>query len=120
MSGSSSRAATSAASDGNYKLKIEEYGGGKGPVRWTFKEDSCIARVDIPGCKVYPPDSTYEYTQTHFGFSIPEEAMDQNDHSGRKYFGFVKFDPEIYDVVNAKIKFRNGVLWVTAPKYHQG
>ncbi|AEE28846.1 14.7 kDa heat shock-like protein [Arabidopsis thaliana] len=116
MSGSSSREATSAAGDGNYKLEIKEYGGGKGPVRWFFKEDSCVAMIDVPGCSVAP--SSYSLEKTHVGFQT--EEVDQNNHSlpVRTYIGFVKF-PAVYDSKHAKIWVVNGVLWITVTK-HQG
>ncbi|XP_010458641.1 PREDICTED: 14.7 kDa heat shock protein-like [Camelina sativa] len=105
MSGSSSRAATSAASDGNYE-----------PVQWTLKEDSCIARVVVPGCA----EIFFFYEDTCVKFGIKEVAMDQNDRSGRKYIGSVDCNPKIYAAEKAEIKFVDGVLWITAPKHHQG
>ncbi|EOA39009.1 hypothetical protein CARUB_v10011551mg [Capsella rubella] len=113
MSGSGS----SASSDGNYELKITEtYGGGKGPVRWSFTEDSCIARVDVPGCPDVPVPSNFRFEETYVGFQMKEVAMDPNVRTVREYVGCVRFDSTIYNVMEAKIKIANGVFRVTAPK----
>ncbi|CAL9214656.1 unnamed protein product [Arabidopsis halleri] len=111
MSASSSRESSSAAGDGSFKVEIKEYGGGKGPVRYFFDEDSCIARVDVPGCSGV--SSVHPLEKTNVGFRT--EEVDENNNPLRTYSGFVKF-PTVYDPKNAEHKVDSGVLWVTVTR----
>ncbi|VVA91069.1 unnamed protein product [Arabis nemorensis] len=65
MSGPSSPAAGYNL-NGNERLNVE---GDDGSIRWTFKNDSCVVRVDVPGCPRLPvPGGNphyYELQSTH-------------------------------------------------------
>ncbi|VVA91070.1 unnamed protein product [Arabis nemorensis] len=112
MSGPSSPAAGYNL-NGNERLNVE---GDDGSIRWTFKNDSCIVRVDVPGCSGVP--MSYNLHPDHVVFEVEEPAMDHTDRSRRKYNGYVKFDPVLFDAANAKVNVLRGVLWITVPRKH--